>query len=95
MNNTKYSKLQFKVGVLFISAILMAILFAYFLGAFAGLGGGYSLNVHYNFVGGLQEGSPVRLAGVTVGKVQEISFFPTPKEFDGKEFLCFHAFKMP
>lgn len=77
--------LKIKVGTLFLTGLVLAITFAWFLGAFSSFGGGFPIDIRFNFVGGLQTGSPVRLAGVTVGKVEKISFLKNPETFDNQE----------
>jgi phospholipid/cholesterol/gamma-HCH transport system substrate-binding protein len=39
----------------------------------------------YNFAGGIEEGSPVRVMGIKVGKVKEIKFDPSFKMPNGEE----------
>lgn len=69
-------KAQTKVGILFIAALLMVVLFGYTLGSFSFFSNAYELNVAYNFAGGIEVGSPVRVMGIKVGKVRSISFEP-------------------
>ena len=85
MKESKETSLKIKVGILFITGIILAITFAWFLGAFAGIGGGYPLNIRFNYVGGLQTGSAVRLGGVTVGKVDSITFLKKSEAEAGEE----------
>jgi len=62
------------VALLFIMAIALALVFAYWMGAF-GFGSTRAFYVDYNFAGGLERGSTVRLAGIKVGRVASIDFF--------------------
>lgn len=78
-------KSETKVGVLFIAAFLLAVAFAYFLGAISPFSNAYELNVAYNFAGGIEVGSPVRVMGIKVGKVRSISFLPDMKMPNGEE----------
>ncbi len=78
-------KAEVKVGIMFIAAIVMVTLFAYYLGALNPFSSGYELNVAYNYAGGIEVGSPVRVMGIKVGKVQDIRFDPDGKMPDGEE----------
>jgi phospholipid/cholesterol/gamma-HCH transport system substrate-binding protein len=77
--------LEFKVGLLILvsSAILVAFIFV--LGNFS-LRSGFKIYVDYDYIGSLQEGAPVKVSGIKVGKVSDVTFFggkPDPK-LDGK-----------
>ncbi len=69
-------KAETKVGIMFVVAFLMAIGFAYLLGAISIFSSGKPLTVAYNFAGGIEVGSPVRVMGIKVGKVRSIKFDP-------------------
>lgn len=66
---------QLKIGILSLSAIVLAAVFIYLVG---GQGGffwqQYHLKTQFADVAGLQEGAAVRVAGVTVGSVDLIQF---------------------
>lgn len=66
-------KKQLLVGLLFSGALGLSLLFAYWMGAW-GLGATRTLYVRYNFAGGIDRGSPVRLAGIKIGRVTSIDF---------------------
>lgn len=85
MKDTNERSLKVKVGILFLTGALLAIVFAWFLGAFSSIFGGFPINLRFNYVGGLQNGSPVRLAGVTVGKIEKVEFLRTPEKIEGGE----------
>lgn len=76
---------QTKVGILFALAGLATMLFVSFLGQFSLFGNYKQFTVAYNFVGGLEEGSHVRLMGVKVGKVTKVDFKPDYKNEAGEE----------
>lgn len=78
-------KPQTKVGILFLSAIAMVIVFAFALGSVQWLSGAKELRVAYNFAGGIEVGSPVRVMGIKVGKVKSIQFEPDFKMPDTGE----------
>lgn len=69
-------KIETKVGLLSLVSILLVIGFAYILGFISPFSSGLNLNIMYNYAGGLEEGSPVRVMGIKVGKVKKISFEP-------------------
>lgn len=78
-------KTEFKVGILSAGALALVILFAYMMGMVNPFGNTYELNVAYNYAGGIDEGSPVRVMGIVVGKVKEIVFDPSYKTPNGEE----------
>lgn len=78
-------KPELKVGVMFVTALGLVILFAYYLGALNPFSNSYELNIAYNYAGGIEVGSPVRVMGIKVGKVKEINFDPNGKMPDGEE----------
>ena len=64
-----------KVGALVLGTGVLALAFAWTLG----LGNPFKQTVDYyvtyNFAGGIEIGSPVRVSGIKVGKVEKIEFF--------------------
>ena len=78
-------KTEAKVGLLFVVSIIGIVAFAYFLGILNPFAQTQSLYVMYNFAGGLEEGSPVRVMGIKVGKVRHIDFVPEYKTPEGEE----------
>jgi phospholipid/cholesterol/gamma-HCH transport system substrate-binding protein len=78
-------KVETKVGLLFVASIVLVAGFAYYLGILNPFSNTYRLNVMYNYAGGLEEGSPVRVMGIKVGKVQKIEFEPGFKFENGEE----------
>lgn len=78
-------KPETKVGLLFISAFIMVAAFAYFLGAVTLFSNSNDLTVVYNFAGGIEVGSPVRVMGIKVGKVKSIDFDPDFRLPSGEE----------
>ncbi len=78
-------KTETKVGLLFLATLVGVILFAFFLGIISPFSNHYSLNVMYNFAGGIEVGSPVRVMGVKVGKVKSVTFTPEFKMPSGEE----------
>ena len=66
--------LEFKVGLLILisSAILVAFIFV--LGNFS-LRSGFHIYVDYDYVGSLQQGAPVKVSGIKVGKVNDVEFW--------------------
>lgn len=78
-------KAETKVGLMFLSAFLMVVGFAYYLGAINPFSRSKELSVAYNFAGGIEVGSPVRVMGIKVGRVRSISFEPDLQMPNGEE----------
>lgn len=78
-------KAETKVGLLFLTAVAMAAAFAYYLGVLNPFSKTQELLLGYNFAGGIEIGSPVRVMGINVGKVTEIKFDPEMKDPKGEE----------
>jgi phospholipid/cholesterol/gamma-HCH transport system substrate-binding protein len=78
-------KVETKVGILFSIAIALVVVFAYSMGIISPFSNTQNLNIRYNYAGGLEEGSPVRVMGIKVGKVRRIDFDPTYKTPHGDE----------
>lgn len=69
-------KPQTKVGLLFLTALGLVIVFAFALGTVSPFSDSKELKIAYNFAGGIEVGSPVRVMGIKVGKVRSITFHP-------------------
>ncbi len=78
-------KVEAKVGMLFLGSIGLVVAFAYMMGSLNLFENSHELNVLYNFAGGIDVGSPVRVMGIKVGKVKSITFDPTQKDSKGEE----------
>lgn len=78
-------KPEVKVGILFVISIFVIAIFAFYLGVLNPFSNSNELNIAYNYAGGIEVGSPVRVMGIKVGKVKEISFEPNFKMPNGKE----------
>ena len=78
-------KPEVKVGLMFVAAIFFVAAFAFYLGALNPLSNSNEIWVAYNFAGGIEMGSPVRVMGIKVGKVKEIKFDPQFKMANGEE----------
>ena len=65
--------LEFKVGLLIVVAAVILAGFVFVLGNFS-LASGFTLYVDYDYAGNLQPGAPVKVAGIKVGKVEEVRF---------------------
>src|SRR5882757_2189310 len=72
-------KPQTKVGILFLVAVVLMVGFAYALGTWTPFTNAHELRVAYNFAGGIEVGSPVRVMGIKVGKVRSVNFEPDYK----------------
>lgn len=78
-------KPQTKVGILFIAAAVMVVIFAFALGTLQPFSNSNELKIAFNFAGGIEVGSPVRVMGIKVGKVRSIRFEPEFKMPDTGE----------
>lgn len=78
-------KVETKVGLLALVSLILITIFAYFMGLISPFSNSKELNVMYNYAGGIEEGSPVRVMGIKVGKVKSITFDPTFKMPNGEE----------
>ena len=64
-----------KVGLLVVGTIVLALSFAWLIGVQNPFDRTTTFYVSYNFAGGIEVGSPVRVSGIKVGKVEKIDFF--------------------
>ncbi|NDD90623.1 MCE family protein, partial [bacterium] len=64
-----------KVGLLVAGTAVLVVAFAWLLGVRNPFQGSTRFYVTYNFAGGIEVGSPVRVSGIKVGKVEAIEFF--------------------
>ncbi|RME14256.1 MAG: MCE family protein [Bdellovibrio sp.] len=78
-------KAETKVGILFLASLVVLVMFAYFIGILSPFASSYTLTVAYNYAGGIDVGSPVRVMGIKVGKVKSIQFDPNLKMPNGEE----------
>ncbi len=71
-----------KVGALVLATGGVALLFAWVIGVKNPFSRTVKFQVTYNFAGGIEVGSPVRVSGIKVGRVEKIEFFVprTPEE---------------
>jgi phospholipid/cholesterol/gamma-HCH transport system substrate-binding protein len=68
-----------KVGALVVGTILLGGLFAWVVGVQNPFNPTVDVYVTYNFAGGIEVGSPVRVSGIKAGKVEKIEFY-VPKD---------------
>lgn len=78
-------KVETKVGLLAFVSAMLVVFFAYLMGFISPFSNTRELNVMYNYAGGIEEGSPVRVMGIKVGKVKSITFDPGYKSATGEE----------
>lgn len=64
-----------KVGGLILVTAALAVTFAWVIGIQNPFNQSVEYYVTYNFAGGIEVGSPVRVSGIKVGKVEKIDFF--------------------
>lgn len=77
-------KTETKVGLLSVGALFALVLFGYWVGLFNPFSNQRELHVMYNYAGGIEVGSPVRVMGIKVGKVSSIDFLPEFKTESGE-----------
>ena len=66
---------EVKVGALVAAGLLSAFILAWFLGIKNPFSAKTSFYLTYHFAGGIDVGSPVRVSGIKVGRVESIEFF--------------------
>lgn len=79
-----------KVAALFLAAVAGLVLIIMLLSGGA-IRGAKTLYVTYNFAGGVQKGTPVRVAGIQVGKVRDIEFLGAEPDEDEHVRLTIHV----
>ncbi len=77
LEKKELQKKQLLLGFLFLGAVALAFLFAYWMGALR-FGGSQTILIEYNFAGGIDRGSPIRLGGIKVGRITSLSFEGAP-----------------
>lgn len=70
-----------KVGALLVTTLVLVVGFSWLIGVENPFKRNISFYVTYRFAGGVEVGSPVRVSGIKVGKVEKIEFF-VPKNAD-------------
>lgn len=78
-------KPETKVGLLALLSLVLVLVFAWMMGMISPFSNAHELNVMYNYAGGIEQGSPVRVMGIKVGKIKKIIFDPTFKFSNGEE----------
>jgi phospholipid/cholesterol/gamma-HCH transport system substrate-binding protein len=78
-------KVETKVGALFVVSVAMVAVFAWYLGVLNPFSSSHEVQLGYNFAGGIEVGSPVRVMGIKVGKVKSIEFDPSLRAPGGDE----------
>ncbi len=76
---------QLKVGLLFLATLTGIVVFGFLLGAFQPFLNQNKLVIAYNYAGGLEVGSKVRVMGISVGSVKKIEFAPDFKFNNNEE----------
>ncbi len=71
--------LEFKVGLLILISSAILVAFVFILGNFS-LRSGFTLYVDYDYIGALQQGAPVKVSGIKVGKVENVAFWGGKKD---------------
>lgn len=67
-------RLELRVGIFIVVGLILLLLMIYLFHGFAMRGNFYIINATFPFGGGIQAGTPVMVAGYTVGAVQSVSW---------------------
>ncbi len=67
------SNFEMKVGIFVFTGIVLLTIIVFSIGDFYTIKKGYTINVLFNFVNGIDIGAPVRYAGFEVGEVRDIN----------------------
>ncbi|MBI4404398.1 MAG: MCE family protein [Deltaproteobacteria bacterium] len=70
----KFPRKEFLVGCLIVFVLVLMLVFGWLMGVVGPLRKEVHYSVLYGFAGGVESGSPVRVAGIKVGKVDKIEF---------------------
>ncbi|MBA3456152.1 MAG: MCE family protein [Deltaproteobacteria bacterium] len=65
--------LEFKVGLLILISTAILVGFIFILGNFS-LRSGFELKLDYDYIGSLQQGAPVKINGIKMGKIRSVEF---------------------
>jgi phospholipid/cholesterol/gamma-HCH transport system substrate-binding protein len=74
-------KPEIRVGILVVATAVVLVLFGWLIGIKNPFQATQTLYLTYHFAGGIEVGSPVRVSGIKVGRVEKIEFF---SEMDAK-----------
>lgn len=66
---------ELKVGIIAMITLALVVALAWLIGFKNPFQRDFEIYVTYQFAGGIEEGSPVRVSGIKVGKVDRIDFF--------------------
>ncbi len=77
------SKLELKVGALLLAALLGTVALLYLMGELS-FGAAGTLQVNFSHTGNVVRGAPVRLAGVSVGRVEKIELLADRRDEHGE-----------
>jgi len=69
------SNLELKVGLFALSGLIILSIIIFSIGDFYFIRPTYNLRAQFGYIAGVETGSPVRLAGVEVGEVKNITYF--------------------
>ncbi|MFH1406680.1 MAG: MlaD family protein [Candidatus Omnitrophota bacterium] len=72
-------KYEFRVGLFVLIGIAILIFMVFSIGDIYISAPGYRIKAHFGFIGGLDIGAPVRLAGTKIGKVEKVRIVRDPK----------------
>ena len=85
MTDMENRMFELKVGIFIAVGLLIFFLVVFSIGDVNLIKRGYRISAIFNFVNGITESAPVRLAGVNIGQIDKIEIFFDEKEKKTKE----------
>lgn len=84
--------LEFKIGLLIVIALIVGVSFFLFMNGFS-LNDGKYIYVDFTFSGAIQEGAPIKISGVKIGKVKKMEFmFGKVNKYNKNILVRLHAY---
>jgi phospholipid/cholesterol/gamma-HCH transport system substrate-binding protein len=72
-NSMREAHVEFKVGLFMVAGAALFVAFLFVLGNWS-FRSGYTVYADFDFSGNVQPGAPVKVSGITVGRVEDVSF---------------------
>jgi len=82
--------IEFKVGIFVVMGIIIFFIIVFSIGDVTFVKKGYRIYSTFNFVNGITESAPVRLAGVNVGYIEDINIYYDEKAAKTRVKLTAH-----
>jgi phospholipid/cholesterol/gamma-HCH transport system substrate-binding protein len=88
---------ELRVGVLFLVGIILLGIVAWFILGYGGRASGYTFDIIFRNAQGVQEGDPVRMSGVTIGRVERVAltegYFASVTVRIGRRYTTYDNYK--